>query len=187
MTSTLEGRTVLVLTSNFGTETSEIRTPIDALREAGATVTVAATEPGVVRTLELDREPGPEVPVDTTYDQVRASDYDALVLPGGTLNADQLRADETAQRVVRAFAADAKPVAAICHAPWLLVDAGLADGRELTSVPTIRTDLVNAGARWSDQEVVVDDAGGYRLITSRTPEDLDAFVAAIHDALTTQE
>lgn len=184
MTSTLEGRTVLVLTSNFGTETSEIRTPIDALREAGATVTVAATEPGAVRTLELDRELGPEVPVDTTYDQVRASDFDALVLPGGTLNADQLRADETAQQVARAFAADAKPVAAICHAPWLLVDAGLAAGRDLTSVPTIRNDLVNAGANWTDQEVVVDEAGGYRLITSRTPDDLDAFNAAIIDALT---
>jgi protease I len=76
-----------------------------------------------------------------------------------------------------------RPVAAICHAPWLLVDSGLVDGRDLTSVPTIRADLVNAGARWSDQDVVVDDAGGYRLITSRTPEDLDAFVAAIIDAL----
>lgn len=187
MTSTLDGRTILVLTSNFGTETSEIRTPIAGLREAGAVVTVAAPETGVVKTLQLDRERGAEIPVDTTYDQVRAADFDALVLPGGTLNADQLRADETAQQVVRAFAADAKPVAAICHAPWLLVDAGLADGRDLTSVPTIRTDLVNAGARWSDQEVVVDDVGGYRLITSRTPEDLDAFVAAIIDALTTQE
>lgn len=179
----LDDRRILILTTNFGTETSEIRTPIAALREAGATVAVAATEPGVVKTLELDREPGAEVPVDTTYDQVRAADFDALVLPGGTLNADQLRADETAQQVVRAFASAAKPVAAICHAPWLLVDAGLADGRDLTSVPTIRTDLVNAGARWDDQEVVVDDAGGYRLITSRTPEDLDAFVAAILDAL----
>ena len=106
------------------------------------------------------------------------------MIPGGTLNADQLRADETVQQVTRAFAADAKPVAAICHAPWLLVDAGLAAGRDLTSVPTIRNDLVNAGAHWSDQEVVVDDAGGYRLITSRTPDDLDAFNAAIIDALT---
>ncbi len=183
MASPLEGRTILVLTSNFGTETSEIRTPIADLREAGAVVTVAGTEPGVVKTLEGDREPGAEVPVDTTYDQVRAADFDALVIPGGTLNADQLRADEAAQQLVRAFGSAAKPVAAICHAPWLLVDSGLVDGRELTSVPTIRADLVNAGATWTDQEVVVDDGAGYRLITSRTPDDLDAFVAAIIDAL----
>lgn len=180
----LNDRRILVLTTNFGTESDELTKPIAALREAGATVTVAATEPGVVKTLAGDRDPGPEVPVDTTYEQVRAVDFDALVLPGGTLNGDQLRADETVQQVTRAFAADAKPVAAICHAPWLLVDAGLAAGRDLTSVPTIRNDLVNAGANWTDQEVVVDEAGGYRLITSRTPDDLDAFNAAIIDALT---
>ncbi len=180
----LNDRRILVMTTNFGAESDELTKPIAALREAGATVTVAATEPGVVKTLAGDRDPGPEVPVDTTYDQVKASDFDALVLPGGTLNGDQLRADETVQQVTRAFAADAKPVAAICHAPWLLVDAGLAAGRDLTSVPTIRNDLVNAGANWTDQKVVVDEAGGYRLITSRTPDDLDAFNAAIIDALT---
>ena len=179
----LNDRSVLVLTTNFGTESDELTQPITALREAGAAVTVAATESGAVATLAADRDPGPEVPVDTTYDQVTADDFDALVIPGGTLNADQLRTDEDAQRLVQAFSAAAKPVAAICHAPWLLVDAGLAEGRELTSVPTIRTDLVNAGARWSDRGVVVDDAGGYRLITSRTPADLDAFNAAILDAL----
>lgn len=179
----LDDRRVLIMTTNFGTESDELTVPVAALREAGATVTVAASSPGVVKTLEGDRDPGPEVPVDTTYDQVKAADFDALVIPGGTLNADQLRADEAAQQLVRAFGSAAKPVAAICHAPWLLVDAGLADGRDLTSVPTIRTDLVNAGASWADREVVVDDAGGYPLITSRTPEDLDAFNAAIIDAL----
>lgn len=183
MDNTLEGRKILLLSSNFGTETDEIRSPLGALREAGATVTVAAPETGVVKTLELDREPGPEVPVDATHDSVKAADFDALVLPGGTLNADALRADETAQFLARAFAADGKLVAAICHAPWLLVETGLADGRELTSVPTIRTDLVNAGGRWADEEVVVDDSAGFRLITSRTPDDLDAFNAAIIDAL----
>ena len=183
MNSTLDGRTILLLSSNFGTEAAEIRSPLGALRDAGATVTVAAPETGVVRTLEHDRDPGPEVPVDAAHDTVRAADFDALVLPGGTLNADSLRGDETAQFLARAFAADGKPVAAICHAPWLLVETGLADGRELTSVPTIRTDLVNAGGRWVDQEVVVDDSAGFRLITSRTPDDLDAFDAAIIDAL----
>ena len=179
----LENRSILVLTTNFGTESDELTKPITALRDAGATVTVAATENGVVKTLAGDRDPGPEVGVDTTYDQVGAEDFDAVVIPGGTLNADHLRVDETAQQLVRAFSSAAKPVAAICHAPWLLIDGGLAEGRDLTSVPTIRTDLVNAGARWTDRDVVVDDAGGYRLITSRTPADLDAFNAAIIDAL----
>lgn len=179
----LNDRSILVLTTNYGTESDELTKPVAALREAGATVTVAATEPGVVKTLAGDKDPGPEVPVDTTYDQVKAADFDALVIPGGTINADQLRTDEAAQQLLRAFGSAAKPVAAICHAPWLLIDGGLADGRDLTSVPTIRTDLVNAGAHWTDQEVVVDDAGGYRLITSRTPDDLDAFNAAIIDSL----
>lgn len=183
MSSTLEGRNILVLSSNFGTETDEIRTPIATLREAGATVVVVAPEAGVVKTLELDREPGAEIPVDATYDSVKAADFDALVLPGGTLNADALRTDETAQLIVRSFAADGKPVAAVCHAPWLLVETGLADGRELTSVPAIRSDMVNAGGRWVDEQVVVDESGGFRLITSRTPDDLDAFNGAIIDAL----
>ncbi len=183
MPSTLEGRTILVLTSNFGTETDEIQRPIAALREAGATVTVAAPETGSVQTLVLDKDLGPEVPVDVAHETVKAADFDALVLPGGTLNADTLRADETAQFLVRAFAADGKPVAAICHAPWILVETGLVDGRDVTSVPTIRTDLVNAGGTWSDHEVVIDETDGFRLITSRTPDDLDAFNAAVIDAL----
>jgi protease I len=183
MPSTLEGRKILVLTSNFGTETDEIQRPLAALREAGATVTVAAPETGSVQTLVLDKDLGPEVPVDAAHETVKAADFDALVLPGGTLNADTLRADETAQFLVRAFAADGKVVAAICHAPWILVETGLVDGREVTSVPTIRTDLVNAGGTWTDQEVVIDETDGFRLITSRTPDDLDAFNAAVIDAL----
>ncbi|MGO1285363.1 MAG: type 1 glutamine amidotransferase domain-containing protein [Brachybacterium sp.] len=183
MTNALENRKILLLTTNFGTETDEIQRPLKELREAGATVTVAAPEAGTVQTMALDKEFDAEVPVDVTHDSVKAADFDALVLPGGTLNADALRADETAQFLARSFAADGKPIAAICHAPWLLVETGLADGRELTSVPTIRTDLTNAGGRWADEEVVVDDSGGFRLITSRTPDDLDAFNAAIINAL----
>ena len=183
MTSSLEGRTILLLSSNFGTERDEIRRPIDALREAGAPVTVAATEGGTVRTLVVDHDPGPEVPVDTTYDAVQAGDYDAVVLPGGTLNADALRTDATVLSLVRDIAGAGKPVAAICHAPWILLEAGLVDGRDLTSVPTIRTDMVNGGGSWADQEVVRDDSHGHLLITSRTPDDLDAFNAAIIDAL----
>ena len=182
--ATLADRSILVLTTNFGTEADELQQPVTALRDAGATVTIAATEPGTVKTLVGDWDPGPEVAVDTTYDQVRAADFDAVVVPGGTLNADQLRTDDAAQQLVRGFASDGKPVAAICHAPWLLIDAGLADARDLTSVPTIRTDLVNAGATWTDQEVVIDDGAGFRLITSRTPADLGAFNQAIIDTLT---
>lgn len=183
MTSALDNRKILLLTTNFGTETDEIQRPLQELREAGATVTVAAPEAGTVQTMALDKEFDAEVPVDTTVDAVQASDFDAVVIPGGTLNADSLRTNETAQSLVRGFAADGKLVAAICHAPWLLIEAGLADGKNLTSVPTIRTDLVNAGAQWADQEVVVCDAKGFRLITSRNPGDLGAFNGAIIDTL----
>jgi len=127
--------------------------------------------------------PGPQTPVDVVHDTVKAADFDALVLPVGTLNVHSLRGDETAQFLTRAFAADGKPVAATCQAPWLLVQTGLADSRELTSVPTIRIDRVDAGGRWADQEVVADDSGGLRLIP-RTPDDLEAINAAIIDALT---
>ncbi|MFC7375897.1 type 1 glutamine amidotransferase domain-containing protein [Brachybacterium sp. GCM10030267] len=183
MSTALNGRKVLILTSNFGTEADELQRPLDALREAGAEVTVAAPKQGAVTTMKADKEFGPEVPVDATTDSVNASDFDAIVLPGGTINGDTVRTDETAQSLVRSFASDGKPVAAICHAPWLLVDTGLVEGRDVTSVPTIRTDLVNAGGNWSDQEVVVDESKGFRLITSRTPDDLDAFNKAIVDAL----
>ena len=183
MTTPLTGRRILILSSNFGTETSEIQRPLAALNEAGATVTVAATEEGVVKTLELDRELGAEVAVDVTYASVDAADFDAVVLPGGTLNGDNLRADETVQGLLRSFSSAGKPVAALCHAPWMLIEAGLVDGQNLTSVPTIRTDLVNAGGSWADQEVVIDDAKGFPLITSRGPDDLDAFNGAIIEAL----
>src|SRR5699024_12876467 len=108
---------------------------------------------------------------------------DVVVLPGGTLNGDNLRTDETVQGLLRSFSAAGKPVAAICHAPWTLIEAGLVDGQKLTSVPTIRTDLVNAGGNWSDEEVTVDDAKGLPLITSRGPDDLDAFNGALIEAL----
>ena len=183
MATELNGRKILIITTNFGTETDEIQRPIADLREAGAEVVVAAAESGPVKTLKLDREPGPEVPSDVLLEKVEAHDYDALVIPGGTLNADSLRAEESAQELAKAFAADGKPVAAICHAPWLLIEADLVDGRDMTSVPTISTDLLNAGATWTDQEAVVDTGGGFPLITSRNPDDLDAFNSAIIKAL----
>ncbi|MFF6791854.1 type 1 glutamine amidotransferase domain-containing protein [Streptomyces filamentosus] len=179
----LDGRHVLVLTTNYGTEQDELRRPMTVLREAGARVTVAAQKDEEVRTLVSDRHPGAAVTPDTTLAAATADGYDAVVVPGGTLNADVLRTDADARRLVGAFARAGKPVAAICHGPWLLVDSGLARGRELTSYPSLRPDLENAGATWQDREVVVDDSGDHPLITSRRPGDLDAFSEAIVRAL----
>ncbi|MCO1339924.1 protease [Kocuria polaris] len=173
--TTLDGRKVLIITTNYGTESDELTQPIETLRSAGAEVTVAAVENEPVRTLLADKDPGPEVSVDTTLAVAEAADYDGLVVPGGTLNADQLRADSRAQELVNSFAQAGKPVAAICHGPWLLIDAGLASGKKLTSYSSLGIDLKNAGASWVDEQVVLDTSGGFPLITSRNPGDLEAF------------
>ncbi|MFI8371614.1 type 1 glutamine amidotransferase domain-containing protein [Streptomyces sp. NPDC085466] len=180
---TLAGRSVLVLTTNYGTEQDELRKPVAVLREHGARVTVAAPKDEPVRTLVSDRRPGAEVAPDATLARTEAGEYDAVIVPGGTINADHLRTDADARRLVTAFAEAGKPVAAICHGPWLLVDSGLAEGRELTSYPSLRPDLENAGGTWVDREVVVDTAGPHPLITSRRPGDLGAFSAAVVRAL----
>ncbi|MFF0558124.1 type 1 glutamine amidotransferase domain-containing protein [Streptomyces sp. NPDC004266] len=179
----LDGKSVLVLTTNYGTEQDELQKPVAALRENGARVTVAAQKDEPVRTLVSDEKPGAVVQPDTTLAEATADGFDAVIVPGGTLNADQLRGDDEARRLASAFAEAGKPVASICHGPWLLVDSGLARGRELTSYPSLRPDLENAGATWVDREVVVDTSAGHTLITSRRPDDLDAFAAAIVDAL----
>ncbi|MFJ8663417.1 type 1 glutamine amidotransferase domain-containing protein [Streptomyces sp. NPDC093795] len=179
----LEGKNVLVLTTNYGTEQDELKKPMDVLRAAGAGVTLAAQKDEGVQTLVSDREPGSILQPDTTLKNATADGFDAVVVPGGTLNADQLRVDDEARRIVSAFAEAGKPVAAICHGPWLLVDSGLARDRKLTSYPSLRPDLENAGGEWVDQEVVVDTSGTHPLITSRKPDDLDAFSTAIVEAL----
>ncbi|MFI8521850.1 type 1 glutamine amidotransferase domain-containing protein [Streptomyces sp. NPDC085481] len=180
---TLEGKNVLVLTTNYGTEQDELRKPIAVLRDAGARVAVAAPRDEPVLTLVSDRRPGAVVQPDTTLAKASADDFDAVVVPGGTLNADRLRTDSEAQRLVSAFAGAGKPVAAICHGPWLLVDSGVVRDRKLTSYPSLRADVENAGGNWLDQEVVVDTSAGHPLITSRRPKDLDAFSSAIVRAL----
>ncbi|WP_102159646.1 type 1 glutamine amidotransferase domain-containing protein [Zhihengliuella halotolerans] len=177
--TTLDGREVLVISTNYGTESDELTQPIETLRSAGAQVTVAAVENRPVRTLVADKDPGPEVPVDTTLAVAEAADYDALVVPGGTLNADQLRADSNARKIIADFAQAGKPVAAICHGPWLLIDAGLASGKKLTSYSSLGIDLENAGATWVDQQVVLDTSAGFPLITSRNPGDLEAFTGEL--------
>ncbi|MDT9689047.1 type 1 glutamine amidotransferase domain-containing protein [Streptomyces sp. P9(2023)] len=179
----INGKHVLVLTTNYGTEQDELKKPVAALRAAGARVTVAAKKAEPVVTLVSDRRAGEAIEPDTTYDTVSAADYDAVVVPGGTVNADRLRTDQTAERLLVAFATAGKVVAAICHGPWLLIDSGLVAGKEVTSYPSIATDLVNAGGTWRDREVVVDRSGGFPLITSRRPADVGPFSEAIIEAL----
>ncbi|MDP4332757.1 type 1 glutamine amidotransferase domain-containing protein [Curtobacterium sp. A7_M15] len=176
----LDGKNILVISTNYGVEQDEIVVPIDQLRERGASVTVAAQETGAIQTLVGDKDPGKTVDPDTTIAGVNAGSFDALVVPGGTINADTLRTDQRAVSLVQAFAGAGKPIAAICHGPWTLVEAGVVSGKTITSYPSLQTDLRNAGAEWVDQEVQVD--GG--LITSRNPDDLPAFVDAIEQALT---
>ncbi|GAB3476992.1 DJ-1/PfpI/YhbO family deglycase/protease [Nocardiopsis coralliicola] len=179
----VEGKRVLVIVSNQGVEQDELVKPVEALEAAGAQVTIAAQRAGTVRSLVHDWELGAEVDAEAALADVAAGDFDAVVVPGGTINADNLRRDTDAQRLVTDTARAGRPVAAVCHAPWLIIDAGLAAGRTLTSYGTLQTDLSNAGAEWVDREVVVDTGGGFTLITSRNPGDLDAFTAAISDAL----
>ncbi len=180
----LNGRRVLALVTNYGVEQDELLVPLKRLREDGADVTVAAATADSVQTLVGDKDPGDTVEPDATFDVVDPDNYQLLLLPGGTLNADQLRLDDRALAIVTAFVASGRPVAAICHGPWALVEADAVRGKTLTSYASLRTDIRNAGAAsWVDDPVVSDSAGGYTLITSRTPKDLDAFVSAINKAL----
>ncbi|HEX7633511.1 MAG TPA: type 1 glutamine amidotransferase domain-containing protein [Candidatus Saccharimonadales bacterium] len=173
----LTGKKIAVVVDDYF-EQAEFTGPIDALRKAGAEVEVVATERGTLQGLN-HVEKGDTFEADLTLDEADRSSYVALVLPGGAVNADTLRMNEIAQTWVKEFLEANKPVAAICHAPWLLVSAGVASGRALTSFETIQDDMRNAGAKWSDQEVVVDGS----LITSRKPDDIPAFNEALIDML----
>ncbi|MFX0546093.1 type 1 glutamine amidotransferase domain-containing protein [Roseovarius sp. S1116L3] len=169
----ISDRKVAILATN-GFEQSELESPLKALKEAGATVHVIAPEGGEIRGWDGD-DWGNKVKVDHTLDAVKSADYDALMLPGGQINPDILRANPDAVSFVRAFWDAKKPIGAICHAPWLLIEAEIVDGRRLTSYPSIRKDVENAGGKWEDSEVVVDQA----LVTSRNPDDLPAFNAKL--------
>jgi protease I len=180
MTEIQQARILVLATDGF--EQSELLVPLEQLRARGAKVEVAAPdktmEPGQITAWDGEAEKpgwGQKVPVDRKLAEVRAEDYDAIVLPGGQINPDKLRTEPQAVKLVQDFAAGGKVVAAICHGPWLLAEAGLAKGRTLTSFASIRTDMKNAGANWVDQEVVTDKG----IVTSRSPKDLDAFVAKI--------
>jgi protease I len=169
MAQKLSGKTVAMVATD-GFEQSELTEPRRALMEAGATVHVIAPHGGTIQGMQHD-EKGDKVKVDKTLDQVGPAEYDALVLPGGVANPDALRIDQRAVNFVRAFVKDKKPIGAICHGPWTLIEADAVRGRKVTSWPSLRTDLRNAGAEWVDQEVVVDRG----LVTSRKPDDLPAF------------
>lgn len=184
MSTDLSGRRVLAVVTNYGVEQDELVVPVDHLRAAGATVDVAAVDDAPIETLVGDKDPGTTVQPTTTLGAADADGYDLLLVPGGTLNADTLRLQDDALRLVKAFASSGRPVAAICHGPWLLVEAGLVTGKRLTSYPSLTTDVRNAGGTWVDEEVVADDAQGFRLVTSRTPDDLKAFLQEIDTALT---
>src|SRR6187551_1644760 len=178
MTSqTLNGKRVAFLVAPEGIEQVELTEPWKAVEAAGGTPELLSTDSGEVQAFNhLDK--ADTFPVDRTVSEADASEYDGLVLPGGVANPDFLRTDEDAVAFVRGFFEQAKPVAAICHAPWTLIEAGVVEGRTLTSWPSLQTDLRNAGAEWVDEEVMIDTAGPNTLVTSRKPDDLKAFCQA---------
>ena len=171
----LEGRRIAVLAAD-GFEKVELSIPVAALRAAGAEVQIISLRPGRIRGVNL-HEPASRVTVDRTLSQASVSDYDALLIPGGFINPDLLRQSEDARRFVSEFNTAGKPMATLCHGPWLLSSAGLTQGRTMTSWPGVRDDLVNAGATWLDRPVVRDG----NWLTSRGPQDLVPFVKALID------
>jgi protease I len=168
MPSIADSRILIIATDGF--EDSDLLEPLRILKARGADVTLASLKKG-----RIEGDNGACVEVDRSIDEIEAGGYDALVLPGGTKNPDKLRMDERVVATVRAFAHAGKPVAAICHGPWLLVEADVVRGRTVTGWPSIRTDLRNAGATVIDQEVVIDG----NIVTSRKPEDIPAFTEAL--------
>ncbi|MER5550669.1 type 1 glutamine amidotransferase domain-containing protein [Streptomyces sp. NPDC002793] len=179
-------RKVLAVVTNYGVEQDELVVPLDHLRGAGARVDVAAVSTDDIMTLVGDKDPGKKVRPDLTLNDADPEGYDLLLVPGGTLNADSLRLQEAATRIVRAFTDSGRPVAAICHGPWALVEAGVVASKRLTSYASLRTDIRNAGGEWTDEPVVTDASGGWTLITSRDPGDLEPFVQEIDKALGAQ-
>jgi protease I len=173
----IAGKKVAVIASDYFEE-AELTEPVKALKNAGAEVEIIAPHDGEIKGVN-HVDPGKSVKVDKTLDEADPNKYDALVIPGGAVNADNLRMDEKARNFVRKIMGADKPTAIICHGPWLLISAGLARGRHLTSFFTIQDDMRNAGADWTDEEVVQDG----NLITSRKPDDLAAFNDAIITAL----
>lgn len=172
-THQLDGQKIAFLATD-GVEQAELTEPWRAVEEAGAEPILVSLERGTIQGFE-HTDPAGEFTVDEVVSHVSADDFDGLVLPGGVHNPDRLRTDDDAVAFVRGFADSGKPIGAICHGPWLLVEAGIADGHTLTSAPSLETDIANAGGSWVDREVVVDEG----IVTSRGPNDLPAFCAKL--------
>jgi protease I len=176
MAAELQGMKVAFLVAQEGIEQVELTEPWKAVKDAGGTPVLIAPEGGKVQAFNhLDK--GDTFPVDKHLGEADANDYDALVLPGGVANPDQLRTDERAIAFIKAIHGAGEPIAVICHGPWTLIEAGLVHGRKLTSWPSLKTDITNAGGEWVDREVVVDG----QLVSSRKPDDLPAFNAKLVD------
>lgn len=169
----LKGKKIAILATN-GFEQSELEVPRDRLKGAGATVEIVSLAAGEIKGWDM-KDWGRPVKVDKTLDEASAADYDGIVLPGGQINPDLLRVEPKALKFIKDIFDAKKVVAAVCHAPWLLIETGIAKGRRMTSYKSIKTDVANAGAKWEDAQVVVDQG----LITSRNPGDLEAFSAKI--------
>ena len=181
MPQDLTGKTIAFLVAPEGIEQVELTEPWKAVQEAGGTPQLVSTDSGEVQAFNhLDK--ADTFPVDAVVGDASPSSYDALVLPGGVANPDFLRTKPEAVAFAKAFFDAGKPVASICHAPWTLVEADVVRGRRMTSWPSLQTDLRNAGAEWVDEEVVVDTSGGSTLVSSRKPDDLKAFNAALVEA-----
>lgn len=171
MADPLSDTTVAVFLAQRGTEEVEFIEPKEAVEDAGATVEVVGTETGEVQTVNNDLEPGDSYEIEKAFSEISSDDYDALIIPGGTVGADTLRMDEDAVNLVNEFAEAQMPLGVICHGPWTLVEADAVEGRTVTSYPSLQTDIRNAGGEWVNEEVVVDEG----LVTSRDPDDLPVF------------
>jgi protease I len=170
----LEGKRIAFVTANEGVEQAELAEPWEAVKAAGGTPVLVAPKSGEVQAFR-HLTPGDTFQADQTTSDADPDEFDAVVLPGGVANADQIRTDAAAVRLLRSMADAGKPVAVICHGPWALVEAGVLEGRTITSWPSLETDLRNAGAHWQDEEVVVDRQGSFVLVSSRKPDDIPAF------------
>lgn len=178
MSNELNGKSIAFLVANAGVEQVELTRSWQAVKDAGGSPVLIAPESGQVQAFNNDVEKADQFPVDVAVADASAGDYDGLVLPGGTTNPDKLRTDSNAMAFVAAVVSARKPVAAVCHGPWSLVETGVLSGKTLTSWPSLQTDVRNAGGTWVDEQVFVCPDNGWTLVTSRKPDDLDAFAEA---------
>jgi protease I len=181
MMTDLETKHVAILATD-GFEEAELKQPMEALKEEGVSVDIISLERGSIKAWDHGNW-SDDYKVDKTIEEISTDDYDALVLPGGVINPDKLRRNDKVLQFIRKMHTEGKPIAAICHAAWTLVEAGIVGGKRMTSFHSIKTDLMNAGANWEDKEVVIDE----NLITSRSPKDLDAFIDELKQMLQREE